>query len=66
MSIKKRTALLLLAFSFFGVTSCANIKNYSEISSERDKSIVSDIDYYDFAYNVDVIVLPAEIKTKKM
>ena len=65
MSIKKRTALLLLAFSFFGVTSCANIKNYSEISSERDKSIVSDIDYYDFAYNVDVIVLPAEIKNKE-
>ena len=64
MSIKKRTALLLLAFSFFGVTSCANIKNYSEISSERDKSIVSDIDYYDFAYNVDVIVLPAEIKNE--
>ncbi|MGF6222956.1 hypothetical protein [Pseudomonas frederiksbergensis] len=65
MSIKKRTALLLLAFSFFGVTSCANIRNYSEISSERDKSIVSDIDYYDFAYNVDVIVLPAEIKNKE-
>ena len=65
MSIKKRTALLLLAFSFFGVTSCSNIKNYSEISSERDKSIVSDIDYYDFAYNVDVIVLPAEIKNKE-
>jgi hypothetical protein len=65
MSIKKRTALLLLAFSFFGVTSCANIRNYSETSSERDKSIVSDIDYYDFAYNVDVIVLPAEIKNKE-
>ncbi|MGF6709000.1 hypothetical protein [Pseudomonas frederiksbergensis] len=65
MSIKKRTALLLLAFSFFGITSCANIRNYSEISSERDKSIVSDIDYYDFAYNVDVIVLPAEIKNKE-
>ncbi|MGF6457277.1 hypothetical protein [Pseudomonas frederiksbergensis] len=65
MSIKKRTALLLLAFSFFGITSCANIRNYSEISSERDKSIVSDIDYYDFAYNVDVIVLPAETKNKK-
>jgi hypothetical protein len=65
MSIKKRTALLLLAFSFFGVTSCANIKNYSEISSERDKSIVPDIDYYDLAYNVDVIVLPAEIKNKE-
>ncbi|EJN20795.1 hypothetical protein PMI36_03859 [Pseudomonas sp. GM79] len=64
MSIKKRTALLLLAFSFFGVTSCANIRNYSEISSERDKSIVSDIDYYDLAYNVDVIVLPAEIKNE--
>ena len=65
MSIIKRTALLLLAFSFFGITSCANIRNYSEISSERDKSIVSDIDYYDFAYNVDVIVLPAEIKNKE-
>ncbi|WP_237883270.1 hypothetical protein [Pseudomonas sp. PGPR40] len=65
MSIKKRTALLVLAFSFFGVTSCANIRNYSEISSERNKSIVSDIDYYDFAYNVDVIVLPAEIKNKE-
>jgi hypothetical protein len=64
MSIKKRTALLVLAFSFFGVTSCADIRNYSEISSERNKSIVSDIDYYDFAYNVDIIVLPAEIKTK--
>lgn len=65
MSIKKRTALLVLAFSFFGVTSCADIRNYSEISSERNKSIVSDIDYYDFAYNVDIIVLPAEVKTKK-
>ncbi|MBK5300904.1 MULTISPECIES: hypothetical protein [Gammaproteobacteria] len=65
MSIKKRTALLVLAFSFFGVTSCADIRNYSEISSERDKSIVPDIDYYDLAYNVDIIVLPAEIKTKK-
>ena len=65
MSIKQRTALLVLAFSFFGVTSCANIRNYSEISSERNKSIVSDIDYYDFAYNVDIIVLPAEIKTKE-
>ncbi|EJM06511.1 hypothetical protein PMI18_00786 [Pseudomonas sp. GM102] len=65
MSIKKRTALLLLAFCFFGVTSCANIRNYSEISSERDKSIVPDIDYYDLAYNVDVIVLPAETKNKE-
>ncbi|WP_454876203.1 hypothetical protein [Pseudomonas farris] len=65
MSIKKRTALLVLAFSFFGVTSCADIRNYSEISSERDKSIVPDIDYYDLAYNVDIIVLPAEIKAKK-
>ena len=65
MSIRKRTTLLVLAFSFFGVTSCANIRNYSEISSERNNSIVSDIDYYDFAYNVDVIVLPAEIKNKK-
>jgi hypothetical protein len=64
MSIKKRTALLVLTFSFFGVTSCADIRNYSEISSERNKSIVSDIDYYDFAYNVDIIALPAEIKTK--
>lgn len=64
MSIKKRTALLVLAFSFFGVTSCADIRNYSEISSERNKSIVTDIDYYDFAYNVDIIVLPAEVKTK--
>lgn len=64
MSIKQRAALLVLAFSFFGVTSCANIRNYSEISSERNKSIVSGIDYYDFAYNVDVIVLPAEVKTK--
>jgi hypothetical protein len=64
MLIEKRTALLVLAFSFFGVTSCADIRNYSEISSERNKSIVSDIDYYDFAYNVDIIVLPAEIKTK--
>ncbi|EJM20306.1 hypothetical protein PMI21_01218 [Pseudomonas sp. GM18] len=65
MSIKKTTALLVLAFSFFGVTSCADIRNYSEISSERNKSIVPDIDYYDLAYNVDVIVLPAEIKTKE-
>ncbi|WP_095053406.1 hypothetical protein [Pseudomonas sp. Irchel s3b2] len=65
MSIRKRTTLLVLAFSFFGVTSCANIRNYSEISSERNNSIVSDIDYYDFAYNVDVIVLPAEIKNQK-
>ncbi|WP_460146413.1 hypothetical protein [Pseudomonas sp. S2_A02] len=65
MSIKKRTVLLVLAFSFFGVTSCADIRNYSEISSERDKGIVPDIDYYDLAYNVDIIVLPAEIKTKK-
>lgn len=64
MSIKKIIALLVLAFSFFGVTSCADIRNYSEISSERNKSIVSDIDYYDFAYNIDIIVLPAEIKTK--
>ncbi|MDT9678528.1 hypothetical protein F6R97_28930 [Pseudomonas sp. JV414] len=64
MSMKKRTALLVLAFSFFVMTSCADIKNYSEISSERNKSIVPDIDYYDFAYNVDTIVLPAEIKTK--
>jgi hypothetical protein len=64
MSIKKRTALLVLAFSFFIVTSCADIKNYSEISSERNKSIVPDIDYYDLAYNVDIIVLPAEIETK--
>jgi hypothetical protein len=64
MSIKKRTALLVLAFSFFGMTSCVDIRNYSEISSERNKSIVSDIDYYDYAYNVDIIVLPAEIKTK--
>jgi hypothetical protein len=54
----------VLAFSFFGVTSCADIRNYSEISSERNKSIVSDIDYYDFAYNIDIIVLPAEVKTK--
>jgi hypothetical protein len=65
MSIKKRTALLVLAFSFFGVTSCADIRNYSEISSERNKSIVPDIDYYDLAYNVDIIVLPAEIKNKE-
>ncbi|WLI10323.1 MULTISPECIES: hypothetical protein [Pseudomonas] len=65
MSIKKRTALLVLAFSFFGVTSCADIRNYSDISSERDKSIVPDIDYYDLAYNIDIIVLPAEIKTKE-
>ncbi|PZW63163.1 hypothetical protein F475_01785 [Pseudomonas sp. URMO17WK12:I6] len=65
MSTKKITALLVLAFSFFGVTSCANIRNYSEVSSERNKSIVPDIDYYDLAYNVDVIVLPAEIKTKE-
>ncbi|CAH0170033.1 hypothetical protein ACYSUW_18720 [Pseudomonas frederiksbergensis] len=65
MSIKKTTALLVLAFSFFGVTSCASIRNYSEVSSERNKSIVPDIDYYDLAYNVDVIVLPAEIKTKE-
>ncbi|UVM48407.1 hypothetical protein LOY38_18675 [Pseudomonas sp. B21-015] len=65
MSIKKRTALLVLAFSFFGITSCANTRNYSEISSERNKSIVPDIDYYDLAYNVDTIVLPAEIKTKE-
>ncbi|CAH0164035.1 hypothetical protein ABH908_002358 [Pseudomonas frederiksbergensis] len=65
MSTKKITALLVLAFSFFGVTSCANIRNYSEVSSERNKSIVPDIDYYDLTYNVDVIVLPAEIKTKE-
>ncbi|PMY56084.1 MULTISPECIES: hypothetical protein [Pseudomonas] len=65
MSTKKITALLVLAFSFFGVTSCANIRNYSEVSSERNKSIVPDIDYYDLAYNVDVIVLPTEIKTKE-
>ncbi|MCP1446565.1 hypothetical protein J3D54_005697 [Pseudomonas sp. GGS8] len=65
MSIKKTTALLVLAFSFFGVTSCADIRNYSEVSSERNKSIVPDIDYYDLAYNVDIIVLPAETKTKE-
>jgi hypothetical protein len=65
MSTKKITALLVLAFSFFGVTSCADIRNYSEISNERNKSIVPDIDYYDLAYNIDVIVLPAEIKTKE-
>ena len=65
MSIKKRTALLVLAFSFFGITSCADIKNYSETSSERNKSIVPDIDYYDLAYNIDIIVLPSEIKTKE-
>jgi hypothetical protein len=65
MSTKKITALLVLAFSFFGVTSCANIRNYSEVSSERNNSIVPDIDYYDLAYNVDIIVLPAEIKTKE-
>jgi hypothetical protein len=64
MSIKKIIALLLLTFSFFGVASCASIENYSKISSERNKSIVPDIDYYDLAYNVDVIVLPAEVKTK--
>ena len=63
MSIKKRTALLVLAFSFFGMTSCADIRNYSEISNERNKSIVPDIDYYDLAYNIDIIVLPAEVKT---
>lgn len=65
MSTKKTTVLLVLAFSFFGITSCANIRNYSEASSERNKSIVPDIDYYDLAYNIDVIVLPAEIKTKE-
>ncbi|MGE8486154.1 hypothetical protein [Pseudomonas sp. FP1740] len=65
MSTKKITALLVLAFSFFGVTSCANIRNYSEVSSERNKSIVPDIDYYDLAYNIDIIVLPAEIKIKE-
>ncbi|WP_030130993.1 hypothetical protein, partial [Pseudomonas sp. QTF5] len=65
MSIKKRTALLVLAFSFFGIASCADIRNYSEISSARNKSIVPDIDYYDLAYNVDIIVLPAEVKTKE-
>ena len=64
MSIQKRIALLLLVFSFFGVASCADIRNYSKISSERNNSIVSGIDYYDLAYNVDVIVLPAEVKTK--
>ncbi|MBN3864073.1 hypothetical protein HCU66_17690 [Pseudomonas frederiksbergensis] len=64
MSIKKRTALLVLAFSFFGVASCVDIRNYSEISSERNKSITPDIDYYDLAYNIDIIVLPAEVKPK--
>lgn len=65
MSIKKTTALLVLVFSFFGVTSCAGISNHSEITSERNKSIVPDIDYYDLAYNIDIIVLPAEIKIKE-